>query len=155
MQTQINCMILVFLLGIPLGILAQNTIDRTTHFNIKEGIAIQGYDPVAYFMDQPKKGSIKYAANHQGINYYFSSEKNKETFLANPSQYEPQYGGWCAYAMGDSGEKVKINPKAYKIVEGKLYLFYKKIFNNTLKSWNKNEAQLMPKADDYWWKIIN
>lgn len=155
MQTQISCTVLVLLLGIPLGLLAQNKVDRITHFNTKKGIAIQGYDPVAYFMDQPKKGSTKHTVSHQGINYYFSSKKNKETFLANPSQYEPQYGGWCAYAMGDSGEKVKINPKAYKIVEGKLYLFYKKFFNNTLKSWNKNEAHLMPKADDYWLKIIN
>ncbi len=64
--------------------------------------------------------------------------------------YEPQYGGWCAYAMGNSGEKVEVDPETYKIVDGKLYLFYNKYFTNTLKSWNKDEAKLKSKADESW-----
>ena len=72
----------------------------------------------------------------------FSSQKNKDTFLKSPASYLPQYGGWCAFAMGDYGEKVEVNPKTFKIVDGKLYLFYNSLLNNTLKSWNKNEKKL-------------
>lgn len=124
------------------------------HFNIAKNIAIQGYDPVAYFDNKPSKGIKKYAANYLGITYYFVSEKNKNTFLENPAQYEPQYGGWCAFAMGKNGGKVKINPKAYKIVDGKLYLFYKTIFNNTLEAWNRDEDNLRSRADEHWAKLV-
>ena len=58
----------------------------------------------------------------------------KEVFLKNPTNFEPEYGGWCAYAMGDSGEKVTINPETFKIINGKLYLFYNAFLTNTLKS---------------------
>ena len=71
-------------------------------------------------------------------------------FLKNPSKYEPQYGGWCAYAMGSAGEKVEINPETFKIIDGKLYLFYNAYFNNTLKSWNKEETKLKSQADTNW-----
>ena len=57
--------------------------------------------------------------------------------------------------MGDYGEKVEINPETFKIVDGKLYLFYNAFFNNTLKSWNKNESNLKKKADANWKKIQN
>ena len=86
--------------------------------------------------------------------YNFSTDTNKATFIKNPSGYEPQYGGWCAFAMGDYGEKVQIDPETFKIVDGKLYLFYNQFFNNTLKGWNKNEIGLKKKADANWGKII-
>ncbi|MDG2432017.1 YHS domain-containing (seleno)protein, partial [Flavobacterium sp.] len=85
---------------------------------------------------------------------YFSSESNKQAFIKNPLAYEPQYGGWCAYAMGETGDKVAINPTTFKIVNGKLYLFYNSFLNNTLKTWNKNQADLNKKADTNWIKII-
>jgi hypothetical protein len=88
------------------------------------------------------------------VTYNFSIPVNREYFLKNPLKYEPQFGGWCAYAMGDSGEKVEINPQTFKIVDGKLYLFYNAYFNNTLKSWNKDEAGLKLKAENNWKKII-
>ena len=75
-------------------------------------------------------------------------------FLKNPKNYEPQYGGWCAYAMGSNGEKVEVDPETYKILDGKLYVFYNAYFNNTLKSWNKDEAKLKKQADKNWQKII-
>jgi len=65
--------------------------------------------------------------------------------LKNPAGYEPQYGGWCAYAMGANGEKVEIDPGTFKIVDGKLNLYYNAFFNNTLKSWNKDEVNLKKK----------
>jgi YHS domain-containing protein len=74
------------------------------------------------------KGSKEFAVYHQGVTYYFSSAENKALFKANPAKYEPEYGGWCAYAMGKNGEKVNIDPATFKIMNGKLYLFYNKYF---------------------------
>jgi YHS domain-containing protein len=133
---------------------AQEASTRTKHFNLEHNLAIQGYDPVAYFkQNDAVKGSKDLAVFYQGITYYFSSAANKEEFKKNPAQYEPQYGGWCAYAMGSKGEKVDVDPKTYKIVNGKLYLFYNKFFNNTLTSWNKDESGLKSKADVNWKNI--
>lgn len=148
-------LILFFLLGFSFLINAQNAADRENHFNLEKGIAIQGYDPVAYFSNRAIKGDKKISTNYQGVVYYFSSEVNKNTFLLNPIKYEPQYGGWCAFAMGDYGKKVEINPETYKIINGKLYLFYNSYLNNTLKSWNKDEINLKKNADHNWSKIFN
>lgn len=133
---------------------AQDAALRTKQYNLENNLAIQGYDPVAYFKENKAvKGSKDLAVSHQGVLYYFSSVANKEEFKKNPAPYEPQYGGWCAYAMGSKGEKVSIDPKTFKITNGKLYLFYNKLFNNTLPEWNKDEAGLRNKADANWSKI--
>jgi YHS domain-containing protein len=114
----------------------------------KAGIAIEGYDPVAYFKQAKAiQGEKEYAATVDGVKYLFSSAQNATLFKADPAKYQPQYGGWCAYAMGATGEKVEIDPATFKIIDGKLYLFYNRFFNNTLKSWNKDEANLKQKAD--------
>ena len=80
---------------------------------------------------------------------------DKELFKKNPAQYEPQYGGWCAYAMGNDGSKVEVDPETFKILNAKLYLFYNKYFTNTLKSWNKDEGRLMKSADANWMKFYH
>ena len=134
---------------------SQKDNKRVTLFNLEKNVAIQGYDPVAYFKQgKAVKGKKEITASYEGVVYYFSMPVNKEYFLKNPSKFEPQYGGWCAYAMGDSNEKVSINPETFKISNGKLYLFYNAFFNNTLKSWNKNESGLMMKADTNWNKMV-
>lgn len=125
--------------------------ERIKHFNLDKGVAIDGYDPVAYFkQNKATKGSPKISTKHLGITYHFSTEENKKTFLSDPTKYEPQYGGWCAFAMGDYGKKVEVNPETFKITDGKLYLFYNAYLNNTLKSWNKDESNLKNKADKNW-----
>jgi YHS domain-containing protein len=133
---------------------SQNDSKRVAQYNVENKVAIQGYDPVAY-LNQAKaiKGKKEILASYQGVIYKFSSNENKDAFLKNPSKYEPQYGGWCAYAMGSSGGKVEINPETFKIIDGKLYLFYNEYFNNTLKSWNKDEDNLKSKADTNWKKF--
>ena len=129
---------------------------RKKQFNLEDEVAIDGYDPVAYFKtNKAVKGKKELAVSHQGVTYYFSSADNKEDFKKNPSQYEPEYGGWCAYAMGAKGEKVNIDPETFKIINGKLYLFYNRYFNNTLKSWNKDETKLKPAADASWKKFYH
>lgn len=137
-------------------IFSQNSTLDVKHLNIEEGIALSGYDPVSYFVsNEPKLGDKKLSVKHQGVIYHFSSQKNKDTFLKSPTSYLPQYGGWCAFAMGDYGEKVEVNPKTFKILDGKLYLFYNSLLNNTLKSWNKNEKKLKAQADKNWAKTIS
>jgi YHS domain-containing protein len=138
------------------GLFAQEATSlRKKHFNLEDGIAIQGYDPVAYFkQNKAIKGKKDLPLTENGVTYYFSSPENKEEFKKAPARYEPEYGGWCAYAMGAKGEKVTVDPGTYKIINNKLYLFYNKFFNNTLKDWNKDEAGLKPKADKNW-QIIN
>ncbi|OEK03300.1 YHS domain protein [Roseivirga sp. 4D4] len=134
---------------------AQNSGYDLKHYNLKRGLAIQGYDPVAYFTENKAvEGSENISHNAAGVTYYFSSAKNRQLFIADPKRYEPEYGGYCAYAMAD-GDKVRIDPETFKIIDGKLYLFYNFRFTNTLKSWNKDEANLLPKANTQWGKIVS
>ncbi|MFY8020467.1 MAG: YHS domain-containing (seleno)protein [Bacteroidia bacterium] len=124
------------------------------HINAPKQIAVSGYDVVAYYIQKTAtKGKEEFTVTLAGIKYYFSSASNKSLFLKNPAYFLPQYGGWCAYAMGASGEKVEVDPETFKIVNGKLYLFYNAYFNNTLKTWNKDEAHLKAQADINWTKI--
>ena len=150
-----NLILILFILSVP-QLSAQSTVKKSKEYNLENGLAIQGYDPVAYFTQKKAvKGKSSIATTFEGVIYYFSSNDNKELFKKNPSGYDPQYGGWCAYAMGAKGEKVEVDPETFKIVNGKLFLFYNAYFNNTLKSWNKDEANLNRKADSNWKKIIN
>lgn len=128
---------------------------RTKDFNLDKGVAIQGYDPVAYFVQgKAIKGSTAFAVNAEGVTYYLSSKANKDLFLKNYKAYEPQYGGWCAYAMGATGEKVEVDPETFKVLDGKLYLFYHTWVNNTLTKWNKDEQRLKQAADKNWIKLL-
>ena len=144
-------LVLILVSGISF---AQNDAKRVMEYNLENKLAIQGYDPVGYF-NQGKaiKGKKEISTSYQGVTYNFWSNENKNAFIKNPTKYEPQYGGWCAYAMGSAGEKVEINPETFKIVDGKLFLFYNAFFNNTLKSWNKDEGNLKTQADNNWRKI--
>ncbi|MBS1974471.1 MAG: YHS domain protein, partial [Bacteroidetes bacterium] len=127
---------------------AQDAAFRQKNFNLSGGVGINGYDPVAYFaLNKAIKGTKDLAAAFEGVTYYFSSVADKEEFGKHPEKYEPQYGGWCAYAMGKDGSKVEVDPETFKIIDGKLFLFYNRFFNNTLKSWDKDEEGLHHRAD--------
>lgn len=140
--------LIVFLL-VSTSIFAQN-ID----YNTKKGAVANGYDVVAYFNNKAVKGNKKLATTFEGVQFRFSSPENLETFKKNPAKYVPQYGGYCAYAIGLKGEKVSINPKTFEIRDGKLYLFYNSWGTNTLDLWLKeNPEKLKQKADENWQKI--
>jgi YHS domain-containing protein len=121
----------------------------------KSGIAVNGFDAVSYFSTKPQKGTSSINFTYNAATYYFCNTENKAKFEANPNKYAPVYGGWCAYAMGETGDKVEIDPMTFKIIDGKLYLFYNAFFNNTLKTWDKNEAELKKKADVNWLKLTH
>lgn len=147
--------IFLWLLLATVSLQAQSVSKRQQNFNLETKVALQGYDPVSYFAQKkPLRGKKELAVQFEGVTYYFASQNNKEIFIKNPQNYEPQYGGWCAYAMGSTGEKVEIDPETFKILDGKLYVFYNAYFNNTLKSWNKDEARLKKQADKNWQQII-
>ncbi|MFD2566870.1 YHS domain-containing (seleno)protein [Pseudotenacibaculum haliotis] len=124
------------------------------NYYVKKGAVAKGYDVVSYFDNQAKKGNKKIATEYDGVKFYFSSQENLKKFKENPTKYVPQYGGFCAYAMGAKGEKVSIDPETFEIRDGKLYLFYNSWGTNTLDLWVKEGAeQLKEKADKNWKKI--
>ena len=145
----------VFVFGISVGQLASQSVNAPQkHFNTKNNIAIEGFDPVSYFDGKPQEGKPEWKLPHKGVVQLFSSPANLNRFKTSPDSYEPAYGGWCAYAMGTTGEKVKIDPGTYKILEGKVYLFYNFWGNNTLTNWKKDEKKLKAAADQNWNKLV-
>ena len=137
------------------SVTAQTAKNKSTQYNISDQhLAIEGYDPVAYFVDNTaKEGKKDLAYIYDGVIYRFSSAQHLQSFKSDPEKFKPQYGGWCAYAMGATGEKVDVDPETFKVLNGKLYLFYNRFFNNTKKSWDKDEANLKQKADNNWQKF--
>ncbi len=87
-----------------------------------DGVMLHGYDPVAYFVQASAvPGSAEFTAEHGGATYRFASAEHRDTFLANPSAYEPQFGGYCAMGVAID-KKLDIDPTQFTIHEGKLYL---------------------------------
>ena len=131
------------------------TSESSKNLNLNDSkLALAGYDPVAYFQQKKAiKGKATISVENDGATYQFSTQANKNIFVASPASYKPQYGGWCAYAMGAKGEKVEVDPETFKITDGKLFLFYNRFFNNTLDTWNENETKLKADADKNWSKI--
>jgi len=144
----------VFLLLFNSLLWAQGDDVRIKQFNLKKQVALEGYDPVSYFDTKPIEGKSEIKLSYKGVTYLFATQQNLSKFKYDPEKYEPAYGGWCAYAMGENGEKVRIDPETFKIVDGKLYLFYNFWANNTLVGWNKNEKPLKIKADQNWKKFV-
>jgi YHS domain-containing protein len=138
----IQSIILLLFSIAPLVVFAQNGEVYTT----KEG-AIDGYDPVAFFKEQkPMKGNKEFVYDWNGAKWYFSSQANLNEFKANPEKYAPQYGGYCAYGTAD-GHKAPIKVHTWTVVNDKLYFNYNQ---DVKKLWNKNQKELILKADKNW-----
>lgn len=116
----------------------------------KDRLAIGGYDPVAYFTDgHARKGELALRTRYRGVTYQFASQKSLDAFLTDPAKFVPTYGGWCATAMA-KGEKVEIDPTNFKVSSGRLFLFYKGLWGNARKDWDKDEPAQITKADAAW-----
>ena len=114
----------------------------------ENGLAIRGYDPVAYFTDgRPLEGRPEFAASHTGVTWRFASAEHKAAFEADPARYAPQYGGFCAWAVSAKNEAYPIDPQAWKIVDGKLYLNYSQ---DVQKDWGQDVPGHVAKADKNW-----
>jgi hypothetical protein len=116
-------------------------------FKSENGLALKGYDPVAYFVEgKPVEGRGELEAEWQGAKWRFASAQNRELFLHTPDKYAPQYGGYCAWAVSH-GYTAKGDPEAWKIVEGRLYLNY----NQEVKAkWEQDAPTLISKGDENW-----
>ena len=109
--------------------------------------AIRGYDPVAYFTaGEPTKGSDQHTFEWEGGMFKFASAENLELFKAEPSKYAPQYGGYCSYAVS-KGYTASIDPDAWSIVDGKLYLNYSL---GVRKQWHEDIPGHIAAADKNW-----
>ena len=116
-------------------------------FYEKDGAAIKGYDPVAYFTDgKPVEGSPELTFAYKGSTFRFASKANRDAFAADPEKYAPRYGGFCAFGTA-RGYKAKIEPSAFTVVDGKLYLNYD---DRVQKQWRAHIPEFVAKADENW-----
>lgn len=113
-----------------------------------KGIAIDGYDAVAYFSESKSvKGIEQFSTTWKNVIWQFSSAENLEEFMKAPEKYVPQYGGYCAYGMSN-GYKAKVDPKdSWTIVDDKLYINYNIEVKNL---WLPKKESLIKKADENW-----
>lgn len=124
---------------------------KTPDVYAEDGIAIDGTDPVAYFtQSKPVKGSPEITHSYMGATWHFSSMANRDTFAGAPARYAPQYGGYCAYAVSE-GYTASTTPKAWKIVDGKLYLNYSKRIQ---RRWEKDIPARIANANANWPKVL-
>lgn len=114
------------------------------------GVAINGYDAVAYFTDnKPVKGSNKYTTSFKGATFQFASAAHRDAFAKDPERYAPQYGGYCAFGTAQ-GHKATTEPQAFTVVDQKLYLNYN---DDVRETWKKDVTGNIKTADANWDKV--
>jgi YHS domain-containing protein len=112
------------------------------------GVAIKGYDPVAYFTEgRAMKGSEEFSYDWLGTPWQFASGKHRELFIGDPTKYAPQYGGYCVGEVADNGATINLDPEAWAIIDGKLYLSYSKEFMERFKA---RPSDFLPSAEVNW-----
>jgi YHS domain-containing protein len=142
MQRRMGLCLLGVVLALP--VLAQSSAALNLN---GDGVAIKGYDPVAYFtMNKPVKGSPSFMAKHDGATYWFANTEDQQAFTAQPAKYVPQYGGYCAYGVA-KGAKPDIDPTAFSVVDGKLYL---NLSPDVQSRWLKDVPGYIKTADENW-----
>ena len=118
----------------------------------RNGIAIQGYDPVAFFTDnRPVKGNAQFQSEYRGAKYYFVSSEHKAAFDKEPAKYEPQFGGYCAYGVTRS-TRAPIKIEAWQIVNGRLLMQYDLDIKN---KFNQDQQGMLKKADENWPGLVD
>ncbi len=130
----------------PLTLRAEKPVNTTF-----TGVAIKGYDPVAYFTaSKPLKGSSDFAYDWNGAEWRFATAANRDLFKADPVKYAPQYGGYCAWAVS-RGYTAGIDPEAWKIVNQRLYLNYS---TKVQAQWSEDIPGNIAKAEENWPKLL-
>lgn len=132
----------VVLLGLNVSARDDERVNRS-----RNGLGLKGYDPVVYFMEaRAAQGSASFEYQYQATRYRFVNAANRDLFAANPGRYVPQYGGFCAYAVS-RGYTADIDPEAWAVVDGKLYLNYSKRVRGL---WQEDVQGNIRKADANW-----
>ena len=113
----------------------------------KDGVALGGYDPVAYFTEKMSKpGKAEFKASWNGVDWYFANVENMKAFTATPEKFAPQYGGFCAYAAAN-GSVAGGDPEAWTVVDGKLYI---NLSDSVRQIWSQDIPGNIVKADKNW-----
>lgn len=134
----------------PMNLTAEDSPKRGPVNVDKNGVAIQGYDAVAYLTESKAiKGDAKFSAEHDGAKYHFASAANLEAFNKDPQRYVPAYGGYCGFGVA-KGALAKIDPTAFQIVDGRLILQYNA---DAMKEFNENLQANVARADENWKKL--
>ncbi|MEL7510518.1 MAG: YHS domain-containing (seleno)protein [Cyanobacteria bacterium J06554_1] len=121
------------------------------YFEDGEGLAIRGTDPVAYFTEGAAvPGRSEFAYTWGNATWQFASAENRDLFAASPEQYAPQYGGFCAWAVSQ-GYTASIDPNAWRIVDGRLYLNYSQAVQ---QQWEQDIPGNIGKADANWPSVL-
>ena len=119
-------------------------------FNTQDGVAIKGYDPVAYFTDgKPVRGSAEFTVLYKDATFRFASAAHKALFEGDPEKYAPQYGGFCAFGTA-GGHKVDTDPAAFTVQDGKLYLNHSK---DVQTRWKQDKPGYISKANQNWSEV--
>jgi YHS domain-containing protein len=144
--------ILAMVVAVTFAVQAQTPPKKppAVYTGIVAGVAVGGYDPVAYFVDgRPVKGAASITLEHQGAIWRFASIANRDLFKADPAKYAPQYGGHCAWAVAE-GYTAKGDPTAWTIADGRLYLNYNRAVQ---LNWEKDIAGNVRRGDGHWPKL--
>ena len=138
-------------------IISISSFGQNIDYNTENGYLVEGYDVVSYFTEKtPLLGNKMFETIYNGVKFKFASKENLDLFKANPKKFIPEYGGYCAYAVGAKNRKKKTDPNSYEIRDGKLYLFYNSFFGNKLDDWREGRTkELQKKADLNWQKLKN
>lgn len=113
----------------------------------EKGLALQGYDPVAYFTEnKPVKGSTEFTAAYKGATYHFASAEHKAAFEKDPAKYEPQFGGFCGYAASIN-KLAPIQPEFFQVLNGRLVLQHNE---KAWTLWHEDVEGNLKKADANW-----
>ena len=144
----ICAMALAFSVLVPIKAAAEKAPVYTSWRN---NIAMSGYDAVSFFSGKPQEGQQKFATEYKGAVWYFQTEANRDLFKANPTAFEPQYGGYCAWALA-KGKLAKGSPKHWYVEDGKLYLN----FNGRIRArWLADKDDFISSAEDFWPNILD
>lgn len=136
------------LLSIFLSLMSMVVV-AADEINIKDNQALHGYDPVTYFSDKPMKGDQAILSLYKQVEYHFTSLQNKTIFERSPERYLPMYGGYCAYGVR-MGKKLDIDPFAYEIRDGRLYVLLNRA---THKMWQQDMEKNIQVSDQTWPEI--
>lgn len=135
----------------PAGAASMMMMTPTLVNTDEEGLAIHGYDPVAYFTaGAPTKGQASFSTTWNGATYHFASAANRDVFVAKPDTYAPQYGGYCAMGIA-GGAKFDVDPDTWRVENGKLYLNKDK---RTQTMWLRDVPGNIVKADTKWPGVV-
>ena len=155
MKTLIQAAMLGVALLMPIGFQAPAfAFDKTSPapVNVEAGqVILKGFDAVAYVtQNQAVKGSAEFTAGHDGVTYHFASAANRDAFTADPARFVPAFGGFCAMGVA-LGVKYDIDPEAFTVVNGRLYMNLNK---SVQKEWRQNIGGNIATAETKWPTIM-